>query len=128
MGYTADNASPLGPRWDIVFPLVFGKQQPGGFAVEGVGGTAFGGRRGRRRVLCSLFGGLGEWDYTLAKVEPEGRPIALLRDIWQHPDGFDLAMGAFSAIVPRLRGNVTQDAIVTGLGRYGALPFVELDR
>jgi hypothetical protein len=170
MPLSADNPPPIGPLWEVVFPLVYGRQHHAGFLVEGIAGTAFVPCDGVAISCAHCFGGLGEWDYALAKVEPGGTPIALLAEVDLHPDGFDLAMGRFSdsrfpplppfrietamigaavlapgyplprrtrrslsdpieheAIVRGLRGNVTQDGIVTGLGQYGALPSIELD-
>ena len=168
--YTADNAPPVGPLQEIVFPLVFGTRESSGFAIEGIAGTAFVPAEGIVVSCAHCFGGSGEWEYALAKVEAGTTPIALLRDIETHPGGFDLAVAGFtdrrfaplppfrigtpsigaSVLAPgyplprrtrrslsdpvqfettvrALQGHITQDAIATGLGRYGDLPSVELD-
>jgi hypothetical protein len=171
MAFTKDNPEPLGPLWDLVFPLVFGHRKPEGFDIAGVAGTAFVPAPGVVVSCAHCFGGLDEWEYALAKVVvDESSPVGLITDIALHPDGYDLAVGRvsdarfrplppfelkdagigadvlapgyplprrwrrsmdepvqFEVTVRGLRGHVTSDGIVSGLGQYGSLPSVEVD-
>lgn len=172
MAYTKDNPEPLGPLWDLVFPLVYGRREARGFDIAGVAGTCFIPHPGVVVSCAHCFGGMDEWEYAVTKVPVGGTPapVAMVRDVTTHNDGYDLAIGAIKdarfgplppftievarigmavlapgyplprryrrslgdpivheATVRGLRGHVTSDGIVTGLGRYGARPSIELD-
>ena len=172
MAYTRDSPEPLGPLWDLVLPLVYGRRQQQGFDIAGVAGTCFIPYPGVVVSCAHCFGGMNEWEYALTRVPVDGAPaaVAMIRDVTSHDKGFDLAVGAFEdarfrplppftieearigmavlapgyplprrsrrssadpvvleATVRGMRGHVTSDGIVTGLGKYGALPSIELD-
>lgn len=172
MTHTKNNSEPLGPLWDLVLPLVYGRREARSFDIEGVAGTCFIPHPNVVVSCAHCFGGRNDWEYALMKVPLDGQPapIATIRDLTFHTDGFDLAIGAFTdgrfkplppftieearigmavlapgyplprrhrrsldvpavleATVRGMRGHVTSDGIVTGLGKYGALPSIELD-
>lgn len=90
-----DSPEPLGPLWDVVLPLVYGRRETRGFDIAGVAGTCFIPHPGVVVSCAHCFGGLNEWEYAVTKVPVHGAaaPVAIIRDITSHADGFDLAVG-----------------------------------